>query len=150
MNLFIQIILPLIILVSIIFIIIVFAVTFYRWITEKRRLLNLEIQLKEKELYTDLTKSIIAVNKLKELIDDQIVTEVNYKMKREIYIKNANYDALKYDADVEDIATTVFNYIKPEIILNLSKYNSVFTDEYWLKYIYKKTQIAILNLIRAE
>ena len=150
MNLFIQIILPLIILVSIIFIIIVFAVTFYRWITEKRRLLNLEIQLKEKELYTDLTKSIIAVNKLKELIDDQIVTEVNYKMKREIYIKNANYDALKYDADAEEIATTVFNYIKPEIILNLSKYNSVFTDEYWLKYIYKKTQIAILNLIRAE
>ena len=135
--------------IAIITLSVLFIILLIQKIKSMKQIDGLEILEKEKSLYAELNDQLICINTFKQQIDDQIVTEVNYAMKKEIYLKNANYDALNFDKDSEEIAKIVFNYIQPSLIMNLSTYNSIYKESYWMNYIYKRTQIAILNLIRA-
>ena len=91
----------------------------------------------------EIDQRIKCTRELLTLIDDTIALELINNRRYEIFL-NANVNNRDVDKDIEEIASNVFNSLKPEIF---SDKNLVMTEEYLMKYIQKRTFVAVFTYV---
>lgn len=91
----------------------------------------------------EIDQRIKCTRELLTLIDDTIALELVNNKRYEIFL-NANVNNRDVDKDIEEIASNVFNSLKPEIF---SDKNLVMTEEYLMKYIQKRTFVAVFTYV---
>ena len=91
----------------------------------------------------EIDQRIKCTRELLTLIDDTVALELVNNKRYEIFL-NANVNNRDVDKDIEEIASNVFNSLKPEIF---SDKNLVMTEEYLMKYIQKRTFVAVFTYV---
>lgn len=91
----------------------------------------------------EIDQRIKCTRELLTLIDDTVALELINNKRYEIFL-NANVNNRDVDKDIEEIASNVFNSLKPEIF---SDKNLVMTEEYLMKYIQKRTFVAVFTYV---
>mgnify|MGYP004632782091 FL=1 len=91
----------------------------------------------------EIDQRIKCTRELLTLIDDTVALELINNKRYEIFL-NTNVNNRDIDKDIEEIARSVFNSLRPEIF---SDKNLVMTDEYLMKYIQKRTFVAVFTYV---
>ena len=91
----------------------------------------------------EIDQRIKCTRELLTLIDDTVSLELINNKRYEIFL-SSNINNRDIDKDIEDIARSVFESLRPEIF---SDKNIVMTDEYLMKYIQKRTFVAVFTYV---
>ena len=91
----------------------------------------------------EIDQRIKCTRELLTLIDDTVALELINNKRYEIFL-NTNINNRDVDKDIEEIASNVFNSLKPEIF---NDKNLVMTEEYLMKYIQKRTFVAVFTYV---
>lgn len=91
----------------------------------------------------EIDQRIKCTRELLTLIDDTVSLELINNKRYEIFL-NSNVNNRDIDKDIEDIARSVFDSLRPEIF---SDKNLVMTEEYLMKYIQKRTFVAVFTYV---
>lgn len=91
----------------------------------------------------EIDQRIKCTRELLTLIDDTVTLELINNKRYEIFL-SSNVNNRDIDKDIEDIARCVFNSLRPEVF---SDKNLVMTEEYLMKYIQKRTFVAVFTYV---
>ena len=91
----------------------------------------------------EIDQRIKCTRELLTLIDDTVALELINNKRYEIFL-NTNVNNRDIDKDIEEIARSVFNSLRPEVF---SDKNLVMTEEYLMKYIQKRTFVAVFTYV---
>ena len=91
----------------------------------------------------EIDQRIKCTRELLTLIDDTVSLELINNKRYEIFL-NSNINNRDIDKDIEDIARSVFESLRPEVF---SDKNLVMTEEYLMKYIQKRTFVAVFTYV---
>lgn len=91
----------------------------------------------------EIDQRIKCTRELLILIDDTVALELINNKRYEIFL-NTNVNNRDIDKDIEEIATNVFNSLRPEIF---SDKNLVMTEDYLMKYVQKRTFVAVFTYV---
>ena len=91
----------------------------------------------------EIDQRIKCTRELLTLIDDTVSLELINNKRYEIFL-SSNINNRDIDKDIEDIARSVFESLRPEVF---SDKNLVMTEEYLMKYIQKRTFVAVFTYV---
>ena len=91
----------------------------------------------------EIDQRIKCTRELLTLIDDTVSLELINNKRYEIFL-SSNVNNRDIDKDIEDIARSVFESLRPEVF---SDKNLVMTEEYLMKYIQKRTFVAVFTYV---
>ena len=91
----------------------------------------------------EIDQRIKCTRELLTLIDDTVSLELINNKRYEIFL-SSNANNRDIDKDIEDIARSVFESLRPEVF---SDKNLVMTEEYLMKYIQKRTFVAVFTYV---
>lgn len=91
----------------------------------------------------EIDQRIKCTRELLTLIDDTVTLELINNKRYEIFL-SSNVNNRDIDKDIEDIARSVFESLRPEVF---SDKNLVMTEEYLMKYIQKRTFVAVFTYV---
>lgn len=91
----------------------------------------------------EIDQRIKCTRELLTLIDDTVSLELINNKRYEIFL-SSNANNRDIDKDIEDIARSVFDSLRPEVF---SDKNLVMTEEYLMKYIQKRTFVAVFTYV---
>ena len=91
----------------------------------------------------EIGQRIKCTRELLTLIDDTVSLELINNKRYEIFL-SSNINNRDIDKDIEDIARSVFESLRPEVF---SDKNLVMTEEYLMKYIQKRTFVAVFTYV---
>lgn len=91
----------------------------------------------------EIDQRIKCTRELLTLIDDTVALELINNKRYEIFL-GGKQNFRDVDSDIEEIATNVFNSLRPEVF---SDKNLVMTEEYLMKYIQKRTFVAVFSYV---
>ena len=91
----------------------------------------------------EIDQRIKCTRELLTLIDDTVSLELINNKRYEIFL-SSNINNRDIDKDIEDIARGVFESLRPEVF---SDKNLVMTEEYLMKYIQKRTFVAVFTYV---
>lgn len=91
----------------------------------------------------EIDQRIKCTRELLTLIDDTVSLELINNKRYEIFL-NSNINNRDIDKDIEDISRSVFESLRPEVF---SDKNLVMTEEYLMKYIQKRTFVAVFTYV---
>lgn len=91
----------------------------------------------------EIDQRIKCTRELLTLIDDTVSLELINNKRYEIFL-SSNINNRDIDKDIEDIARSVFESLRPEVF---SDKNLVMTKEYLMKYIQKRTFVAVFTYV---
>ena len=91
----------------------------------------------------EIDQRIKCTRELLTLSDDTVSLELINNKRYEIFL-SSNDNNRDIDKDIEDIARSVFESLRPEVF---SDKNLVMTEEYLMKYIQKRTFVAVFTYV---
>ena len=91
----------------------------------------------------EIDQRIKCTRELLTLIDDTVALELINNKRYEIFL-GGKQNFRDVDSDIEEIAMNVFKSLKPEVF---SDKNLVMTEEYLMKYIQKRTFVAVFSYV---